>query len=549
MKRIIPFLLIALFAAAPAAAQEGPLTRAEKTDYAETSLYADITGFLGEVSRNSDFVRITSLCRSAEGRIVPLVILSREGISSRYELAMTGKDVVLIQANIHAGEIEGKEACLMLIREIGNGELASLLDNQVILVIPDLNADGNEKLSEESRRDNGPALAGERANGQNLDLNRDYLKLESPEINALVAIMNEWDPVLVVDMHTKNGSYHRAQVTYTTCLHPNSPRQIRDYMWKKLFPQVEKMMEKDSGYLAMPYGNFRDRLEPSKGWNNHAVEGRYGSNYVGLRNRFSILDENYPHVDFKTRVLSSYAFIRSILEYTGRNIGKMREIALAADRETKASFHRNELMLEYGIEKLFDLKVKSYRLVNEKIPEEALDQYPSWWNGVIVRNTGEPKDYEIEYFSKAVPSRSVPLPQGYVILPGNDNIVDNLIRHGLSVSTINNAVTAEVEQFSIESIEPSGEIFQGHAFINVSGKYAAATAAIPAGSSYISLEQPLARIAALLLEPESVDGFLRWGFLNRVAVRQWGRNRPGIYPVYRVEGLERKFDLTDLRRQ
>ncbi|MBU8922787.1 MAG: hypothetical protein KOO63_13290 [Bacteroidales bacterium] len=149
----------------------GPLTTAEKTDYTETTLYPEIMEFIYRVARRSDVVQVVEFCVSTEGRLVPLVILSREGISSVYELAMTGRDVVLIQANIHAGEVEGKEASLMLIREIGNGNLDKLLENQVILVIPDLNADGNEKLSERNRRDNGPRLAGERVNGQNLDLN------------------------------------------------------------------------------------------------------------------------------------------------------------------------------------------------------------------------------------------------------------------------------------------------------------------------------------------------------------------------------------------
>ncbi len=541
-KTAVALLLMILFAASTLHSSE-PLTVAEKTDYTRTSLYVDVMDFIYEVQRSSDFVRIVSLCTSTEGRTVPMVILSSEGTGSTYELSATGKPVVLIQANIHAGEIEGKEACLMLIRDIACGKLAALLENQVILVVPNLNADGNEKLAEGNRRDNGPKLAGRRANGQNLDLNRDYPKLETPEISALIGIFNTWDPVLVVDMHTKNGSFHRAPVTYSTCLHPDAAPEVCDYMWDRLFPEVEKTMRKEHGYDAMPYGNFMDRQNPEAGWRNGAVSARYGSNYVGLRNRFSILNENYPHAEFKTRVLASYAFIQSILKYTNRNIDEMRQIVNAADRETARKFHKSELMLEYKIEKLFDLTVKSYRMIIEKIPEEDLSRYPSWWNGVVVRNTGEPKDYRVPYYSRAVPVRSVALPEGYIILPNNDEIIDMLVRHGIVVRRIANEITAPVENFRIEEIKPANNIFQGHVFTIAAGRYEKTEVTIPSGAYYVSLRQPLARVAAFLLEPESEDGFLRWGFFNRVAVLQWGSNRPGSYPVYRVNGLDGDLDL------
>lgn len=523
---------------------QGPLTRAEKTGYEETSLYADVIGFVREVQRSSSLVRVAEFCVSTGGKTVPLVILSREGISTPYELGMTGKDCVLIQANIHAGEVEGKEAAQMLIRDVGSGRLADLLENQVILVIPILNADGNDRLSEDNRRDNGPLLAGERSNGQNLDLNRDYPKLESPEIRALVRLFNEWDPVLFVDMHSKNGSYHRAQVTYTTVLHPDAHPAIGDYMWKELFPAVERTIRKEFGYEAMPYGNFADRLDPSKGWRNGAVAGRYGSNYFGLRNRFSILDENYPHVDFRTRVLASYGFIQSILQYTNRHIEEMREIAVKADRETAAGFYQDSLTVEQKLDVLFDLKVRGYRQVNEKIPEDQLDRYPSWWNGIAVRKTDEPVDYDIPYFSKAVRVRAVGLPEGYVIMPGNSEVIETLRRQGIIVRRVDRGAVVPLERFVISEVKPGDAVFQGHIFIDVEGEYRVDEVDLPAGAFYVSLKQPLARLAALLLDPESEDSFISWGFLNRRIVRQWGRNRPGTCPILRANGVEERLDMT-----
>ena len=153
------------------------------------------------------------------------MVVSRDKVSRPGDLARYGKPAVLVMANIHAGEVEGKEASLMLIRDIALGKFSGLLDSQVLLFIPIFNADGNDKLGH-NRRDLGPELAGVRYNGQNLDLNRDYLKLESPEVQALVGLFSAWDPVLTVDMHTTNGSYHREPVTYSTLLNPNSDRKL-----------------------------------------------------------------------------------------------------------------------------------------------------------------------------------------------------------------------------------------------------------------------------------------------------------------------------------
>ena len=316
MKRAILLLTVLVFSCLLPA--QDILTVAESSNYTKTSLYDDVMNFLYQVQKKSDLVRMLPLTTSSEGRLIPLVVLSKEKVSRPADLKMVGKPAVLIMANIHAGEVEGKEASLMLIRDIASGKLAGLLDSQVLLFIPVFNADGNDKLGH-NRRDLGPELAGVRYNGQNLDLNRDYLKLESPEVRALLDVFNSWDPLLVVDMHTTNGSFHQEPVTYSTLANPNSSEKLRQFMWQKFFPAVGRMLKSTYGYDSVPYGNFVDREFPEKGWENDSLEARYGSNYVGLRNRFSILDENYAYADFKTRVLSSRAFIMSILDFTAKN--------------------------------------------------------------------------------------------------------------------------------------------------------------------------------------------------------------------------------------
>jgi hypothetical protein len=530
MKRTISLLVICLLSMLLPA--DGILTVAESSDYAKTSLVDDVMDFLRQVQGRSDMVKVLPLATSSEGRMIPLVVVSREKVSRPSDLALYGKPAVLVMANIHAGEVEGKEASLMLIRDIAFGKFPGLLDSQVLLFIPIFNADGNDKLGH-NRRDLGPELAGVRHNGQNLDLNRDYMKLESPEVQALVGLLNAWDPVLTVDMHTTNGSYHREPVTYSTLLHPNGDPALSDYMWRKLFPAVARTLKTVHGFDSLPYGNFADREFPEKGWENDALEARYGSNYVGLRNRFSVLDENYSYADFKTRVLASRAFVASILAYTAKNIGAMAEMARRCDRDTAAQFSRGEFVLEFKLERLFDVTVKSYEFVKEAIKPEDRAKHPPWAGEFIMRKTDTLKDYTIPYFSLAVPSRTLPLPAGYVLAPHQPEVLANLKRHGIRIERVLEGFRAEAESFQIAAVQTGKSIYQGRVQNTIQGNYERTEVDIPAGSYFIGLDQPLARLVPVLLEPESVDSLAAWGFFNRVIVQQWS-NRPGPYPVLRL---------------
>jgi len=509
------------------------LTVAESSNYTKTSLYADVINFIKQVKRSSDIVYFTSIGYSAEGKMIPLVIVSKEKIKTVRELRIYNKEAVLIMANIHAGEVEGKEATQMLIRDIAQGKVENVLDNQVILFIPIFNVDGNDKLGH-NRRDNGPELAGVRHNGQNLDLNRDYVKLETPEVRALVNLINEWDPVLIVDMHTTNGSYHREPITYLSPSNPNTDISIFNYMWQKMFPEVQLTLKNKYRYDSIPYGNFVDRADPQKGWINDSLDIRYGTNYVGLRNRFAILDENYAYADFKTRVLASYSFILSILEYTNKNIKEMASLVKEADIRTAREFATQQFALEYKADKLFDFVIKSYEFTKEKIKPEERSKYPPWVGEYLIKPTDKNKDYIVPYYVKGVAKRSINLTDGYIIMPFQQEVIDNLRMHGIIVEQILEPFTTKAENFVIKEIILDKNLYQGRVAVKVSGAYQEVEVEIPEGAYYVSMKQPLARLVAALLEPDHVDSLLSWGFFNRVLVEQW-TNKILTYPVYRVK--------------
>ncbi len=535
MKRIV--LILIMFCSLLGA--QNYKTVAEKTDYKKTSLYGDIMDLLYYSQSRSPYIKISRLCKTDEGRIVPLVVISKEGITDVSELKITGKDVVLVMANIHAGEIEGKEAVLRFIRDVAEGKETDLFSNQVVLIIPNLNADGNERLSMDSRRDNGPAYAGIRYNSQNLDLNRDYIKAESTEIKALIRLFRQWDPVLFLDMHTKDGSYHQEPVTYATSSNPNADAALSSYMWKKMFPQVRKVLKKKYSYESVPYGNFMDRGNPSKGWINSTVNARFGTNYTGLRNRFTILDENYPWADFKTRVLSSDGFLRSVLEYTNSNITEMRKLADKSDRETVKAFASGDFVMKSKVTKLFDVTVKSYEFKKIKITKKNRHKYPWWYRDYFMEKLDKKRDYTMPYYAGNEAVETIKLPQGYILDASQESVVRKLKEHGIVVQKIVKTVELELEEYMMKSVKPAKGIYQGIVFVKTEGEYRKVKKTISAGSWIVSLKQPLARLIAVMLEPEYDDSLLAWGFFNRFLVTQWG-NRPAIYPVYRINNLKQK---------
>ena len=516
-------------------AQPALETAAERSNYEKTSTYDEVMDFLFEAQKRSDKINIIRFATSTEGRMIPLVIISSEGIKNPLELKLTSKPAVLLMANIHAGEVEGKEALQMLIREIISGADEGILDTQVILALPIFNADGNDKFGK-NRHDIGPALAGVRFNGQQLDLNRDAIKLESPEMRALIKLFNEWDPVLFVDMHTTNGSYHQEPVTYSPQLCPNSDPQLVDYMWKKFLPTVTETLKKKYGYDSIPYGNFVDREQPEKGWEGDAYAARYNTNYVGMRNRFSILDENYSYADFKTRVMVSLSFVKSILFYTRQNIREMQKMVTAADIKTQTVYCKENFALEYKVEKLMEFTIKSYVFEKEPIKPEDRNKYPPWVKDFIVKKTDVLKDYKVDYFAKPVPTRNISLPEAYIILPFHDEVIQALKNHGIAVERIRKPIQTTAENFVIEKLELATQLFQGHVLLTVKGHYDEVEVTIPADSYFVSMKQPLARLIPVMLEPESEDSLINWGFFNREIVAQW-TGRINLYPIYRFNKL------------
>ena len=248
---IIAFLTIA----APFVSAQELQTVAESSGFKATSKHAEMVDYLERLAKLSPLVRIAEFGVTNEGRKLPLVILADPPIATPEEAARSGKLVVLAMGNIHAGEVDGKEGLLMLMRDLALAKDRPLLKDLVLLFLPNFNADGGDRMSKKNRtRQNGPEEVGIRANAEGFDLNRDYVKLESPEVRALVRLFSRWDPAIFIDMHTDNGSYHNHLITYDGLRNPAFDPRLIEFSRDIMLPETGKMLTKRSGYLANYYG-------------------------------------------------------------------------------------------------------------------------------------------------------------------------------------------------------------------------------------------------------------------------------------------------------
>lgn len=537
MKPRMPLMLclMILMVGHCAVGQDKPLTRAESSHYTETSSYADVITFIHQLQPLTPHLRVETLGQTPEGHDIPLLIIGNPVPVHPMDLKYDSRSVLYFQANIHAGEVEGKEAVLMLIRDLITEKDPDFLDHFVILATPIYNVDGNDKMSAHNRGDNGPEQAGIRYNGWNLDLNRDAIKQESPETRALMErVILKWDPLLLVDCHTTNGSYHDEPVTYLWGMNPNGDRPILEYMRSKMMPEIDRHLEEQYKVSSIPYGNYINWRKPETGWGHTSVEPRYVWNYWGLRNRFSILLENYSHADFKTRVQGNYYFLRSVLEYCEAHQKKLCQMAFEADQRTVQRGSHPAATDSFAI------AMKEVKL-GQSITIEGYEhkEIPNAKGYRPYRKGENKKTYKTPLFHHWETKAQVRFPHGYFLALRDPAIVQNLLNHGILVEALDAAVDVNVEVFTVSKVTPmdpygrGARPYQGHYMNRIEGETKMVEKRFPAGTYFIPTGQPLGNLAAYLLEPQSDDGLLVWNFMDRYLTTQWG-NRAQPCPVYKL---------------
>jgi hypothetical protein len=499
-------------------------TRPERTDFRETSSHADVLRFLDSLSHATGDIRIGILALSPEGRRVPYVVAARPLPMGPAEAHRSGKPVVYIQANIHAGEIEGKEATQMLLRDLTRGRLRPLLDSVVLLVAPIFNADGNERLGPGERNrpgQNGPAVVGQNTNGQGLNLNRDFVKLEAPETRGAARLIGHWDPDLLIDLHTTNGSYHGYVLTYAPGLNPNiSP--AADFAHRRFLPAVRDRMAQRHRHRTFSYGNFRNQDPDSltQGWETYDARPRFGTNWMGLRGRLAVLSESYSNADLRTRIQATYDFVTEVLWLAAEEKVAIKSLVRASDQWRPDSVAVRSV-----------LGPGTTRPVIAEITRplgEGNDGYARR------QRTGVYRTIRMPVFDRFHSARNEALPGAYVIPTRLRNVVDLLRRHGIAVDSLTEPWKVAAEAFILDTLTV-GSLFEGHRTAQAEGRWNTrlSDSLISPGWYLVRTRQPLGVLAAYLLEPASEDGIVTWNLLDHEL--QAGSS----YPILRVRTAPR----------
>jgi hypothetical protein len=560
--RLLPLLVFGLFAATlmsgQTAAQESRtywgdevpagwtgswptalLTVPEGTDFTRTTSSLQLLEYIDNLRWRTENLHVFNLFVSPLGRAAPAMVLSNPRASSPREAEESGKPVIYLHGNIHPPESEATEALLMVARDILLGDRGHLLENQIIAIAPIFNVDGTDTfvLQDGSLGSTTPHILGVRANSQGIDLNRDAVKLETVEANALYRFFNDWDPILFFDGHTMGRVNHGYANTYSNSTVPAAHPGPRTYMDDTLFPAVRDRVREEFGLEVFTHALFAPRGWPPTQWSHDraawTTEAKFVVNDFGLRNRMAIITETPGQPTFERRIYAQYAYILALLEYTNEHAAEMQEVVRAADEETvtrvlegaESGDLRNWVAGEYRSRGTVD--VLGYPSV-----------VPEYLPGTSVRgtrpegSTGEPETVQgMDDLTLPVGTRDAWVPRGYLIPAEHADIAAKLEAHNIAVEVLEQPTRAEGEEFVISELR--GAASRGFEMRTLDGEFVEAVRDFPTGTFFVDMAQPMANAAFYYLEPQAADGFVGWGVMDQALHAAVEGYAPAIYPVFK----------------
>ena len=492
-------------------------TEVEASGFVSTPTYDETLDFLRRLERAlPGRMRLTSFGASAAGRPLPLVVLSADGAFTPEAARRLGKPIVLIQSGIHAGEIDGKDATLLILRDLALGRSFPGLDEATVLFAPIYNPDGHERTSPHNRpNQNGPREMGFRTTAAGFDLNRDHLKLDTVEARALIGLVNAWRPHLHVDNHVTDGSDHAWVIGLSWAEAPQAPAPVDAWLAAHM-PAVRAAMAA-AGHPNGPYVDLRDELDPTKGFGSWVGPPRFSSAYFPLRNRPSILVETLSYKPYRDRVLATRDFLLALLAEIGKDPAALVRAVDEAEARTVALGRPDAAPSEVVVR-------------FEESPESEPVRFPVYaWSVAPSKVTGEPvlrfesgtvREIEVPWTRKAKVALALPRPRGYLVLPGWPAIEERLRGHGLRVETLTAPAELEVEAARLSGADFADFTYQGRTAVQFTTERAKERRQVPAGALWVPADQPDFEVAVQLLEPDAPDSLAAWGILSSVFERK-----------------------------
>ena len=487
------------------------LTHAEKTNYQHTPTYADTIAYAKRLADASPFIEYRTFGKSGQGRDLPLLIASESGSLSPSAAHDANKPIVLIQACIHSGEPDGKDAGFALLRDIViTKSRAGLLNNVVLLFIPIYNTDGHERSTPYNRiNQNGPELMGWRTTSTYQNLNRDYMKADTPETRAWLRLWNEWQPDLFIDCHVTDGADYRSNITYHHEHHEGIDDGVlqweREIFGGRVVPATEA-----AGNVISWYLEFIDNRDLTLGTRDFNGSPRFSTGYVPLRNRPAILIETHMLKDYRSRVIGTYDFLRFALEEVNRDPNRLIDIGRQADHKVielaQSGGYKYPVQFDLTDEPTpFHLKATKNQTEQSEVSGDLR---------VIFGK--EPVDLTIPMYQTFRIRTAIAPPVAYIVPMQWSDVIEVIREHGLEFKTLRMEVDFEVESYRFHNVQWPAGPFEGRHMPSFDVEVVTESRKFPAGSLVIPVVQRLAKLTISLLEPQAPDSFVRWGFFNAI---------------------------------
>lgn len=494
------------------------LTRAERTKWKQTSDYDETMRFCHELEAGSRWIKVESFGRTGQGRELPVVILSKDRLFTPEAARARGLPIVLIQNAIHSGEIEGKDAALMLVRDLAVlHQHDEVLDSVIVLVVPMFSADALERRSRYNRiNQNGPDEMGWRHTPIGLNLNRDYTKLDTPEMRALIAnLYTRWWPDLLVDDHTTDGADYRYDVTYATNHGAGVPQALDRWMADAIeHGMVDRLSAR--GHLVAPYLDFRGGGgDPRAGIEYGNSVPRFSTGYAPLQSRAALLVETHMLKPYGARVKATYDLLLSLVEELHAHPSALTRAVREAEAEMLARARATD-------------PAKRLLVLATTVSDRAA---PFAWKGVrttweqsdltgsrVPRYSSEPWDTTLSIYRETQPSLTVRVPAGGYLIPQEwTDVLDRIALHGIVVRRLARAWSDTVEMTRVTDHTSAAEAYEGRHNVRVLAvRLERQQRAFRAGDAWVPCDQRGGALVVNLLEAQAPDGFMAWGFFETV---------------------------------
>lgn len=496
-----------------AAPPEDWTTVYERSGGRRTCRHAETVDFCRRLAAASPALHYTTFGVSPRGRELPLLIADRDGLTTPEAARAAGRLVILVEAGIHAGEICGKDAGMPLLRDMYlEGHYSELQEGLTLLFVPIFNVDGHERFGPYNRiNQNGPERMGWRTNAANLNLNRDFLKADTPEMRAWLRLFTAWLPDFFVDIHSTDGADYQYAISYALEIHGNLDAGVTAWLRESYLPPLERAMA-DAGFPLTPYVAFRRWHDPTSGLVSWAADPRLSEGYVAVQNRPGLLVETHMLKPYPVRVDATRAILVETLRILQVGGGQLRERVLAADAAAAAGALRDGPFP-------LDFTAGPDSVLIDFLGVSMAEEVSEITGGRWFRYGSEPVTYRIPYFHRQVPSVAVDLPEAWLIPPEWSEVAERLALHGVVLRPLVRPVELEVRSWRFAEVSWRQRPYEGRHPLTFTAEELRETRTYPAGSWVVDVRQRAARIAAHVLEPQGPDSFVRWGFFDPIFQR------------------------------